>query len=118
VWRAKALASFRLQGRAQFFECLGRCPADGAVLRQATLKPQPCQSTEVTLIRICLGDALFPESFRLQVVLQDFFSLRRIVELDALHAFASPVEEEFGGGLADAVVGGANLDKKGGGGGE
>src|SRR5262249_19142276 len=59
-------------------------------------------ATDRLLLRVGLGDPLLPEPLRAQVMLQDFLSLSRVIELDTLHAFARPVEEEPGGGFADA----------------
>jgi hypothetical protein len=45
-------------------------------------------------------------------MLQDFISLSRVIEFDALHAFARPVEKELGGDFADAVPVRADFDIK------
>ena len=62
---------------------------------------------------IRLGHLFLPKPFRCSMVLEYFFLLARIVELDLAHAFAHPVEKEPGRSLAEPTRCRANLDVKG-----
>ena len=65
--------------------------------------PPRLETCRVTLIGACLRHSLPPEPLRLLVVLRDLMLLGGVGELDLVHAFAHPVEEELGGSTADAA---------------
>src|SRR6516225_8331335 len=54
--------------------------------------------------RIRLGDAFLPKSFGGQMMSEHLLALLWIIDLDALHAFARPVEKERGRRLAYALL--------------